>query len=221
MNFDNFFDKIYCINLDKRVDKWKDIEQQFKYNWINNYTRIPGVEGNAYNLKPDKYPHPIRGFNGVSGGTMAHLNAYIHAYNDKLNSFLVVEDDCVFHNDFIKLFDQYTNELPVYWDLLYLGGMYEPSKGSLYKISDHMIKVSGMMSTHCYAVRSTILLKLISTFLKDYPYLTDSADGFLCNIQKECETFAFNPPLAWQRAGYSDIQNAWRDYEDRFKSPII
>ena len=220
MNLNYFFDKIYCINLDKRVDRWQDITKQFEFNWIDEYERIPGIEGNAYNLKPNKYPHPIRGFNGVSGGTMAHLNVYLKAYNEKCESFLVVEDDCVFHEHLNKIWSNCIDQLPEDWDLLYLGGMYDPTKGSIKPVSDNLLKCSGIMSTHCYAVRNTILLKLMSTFLKDYPYLTDSADGFLCQIQKECNTYMVSPPLAWQRAGYSDIQNAWRDYESIFKSII-
>jgi GR25 family glycosyltransferase involved in LPS biosynthesis len=220
MNLNYFFDKIYCINLDKRIDRWQDITKQFEFNWINEYTRIPGIEGNIYNLKSDKYPHPMRGFNGVSGGTMAHLNVYLQAYGDKCKCFLVIEDDCVFHNNLQNLWTKCMEQLPVDWDLLYLGGMFEPSKGSLHQVTTDLLKGSGIMSTHCYAVRDTILLRLISTFLKDYPYLTDSADGFLCQIQKECNTYAFYPPLAWQKAGFSDIQNEYRDYEERFKKLI-
>ena len=43
------FDKIYCINLDKRTDRWEHESAQFrKYNII--IERVSAVEGNPDNL---------------------------------------------------------------------------------------------------------------------------------------------------------------------------
>ena len=40
----NFFDKIYCINLEERTDRWEECLSEFKKYGIENVERIKAVK---------------------------------------------------------------------------------------------------------------------------------------------------------------------------------
>ena len=44
----NFFDKIYCINLKERTDRWENCLRNFEKYEITNYERIDAIKINAY-----------------------------------------------------------------------------------------------------------------------------------------------------------------------------
>ena len=58
-SFFDFFDEIYCINLDKRVDRWNSAKEQFKKLGIDNKVkRFSAVECDNFetrNLIAKKY----------------------------------------------------------------------------------------------------------------------------------------------------------------------
>ena len=41
----NLFDKIYCINLDKRKDKWEECKKEFEKFSIDSVCRISALDG--------------------------------------------------------------------------------------------------------------------------------------------------------------------------------
>ena len=40
---------IYCINLDDKPERWKFMEDQFKYWQVENYTRVSAYDGRGDN----------------------------------------------------------------------------------------------------------------------------------------------------------------------------
>jgi GR25 family glycosyltransferase involved in LPS biosynthesis len=120
---DNYFDKIFYINLKKDVVRDSKMLQEFhKYN-INNFERIDGV---MHNSIPDR--NLWRNFNksdekyviGSLGCRDSHLKAVSIAKERKYKRILILEDDIIFVVN--------PNKLPfpnTEWDMLYLGGMIE------------------------------------------------------------------------------------------------
>jgi len=223
MTLNRYFDKIYCINLKRRRDRFLAMKKTFRNLGIKAKV-FRGIEGNEWGWMRDKYPHPMRGFDGVAGGTSTQITIIKEAIHKKYESILILEDDCEFIDFFNMVFEDRIKEVPYYWDMLYLGGLYNMNgirPVSINDNNDHIIKVFDMMSTHAYALHNRIFSRVLKRMTSDRPYLTNSADGFLCTMQKECQAFAFNPPLVWQKADYSDIQHGHRDYVKQFKQKII
>lgn len=220
MTLNDYFDKIYCINLEKRKDRRDEMVKTF-YRLSIDVEIIEAIEGNKEGWKSDKYPHPMRGFEGVAGGTSTQISLIRQTAKEGLRSVLMFEDDCEFIDFFNLIFDEIVKSIPKDWDMIYLGGLNDYNKGVPVEINEDIVKVTGMMSTHAYALKNTVFKKAIEIVNENYPYLTDSADGFLCTLQKECNAYAFNPPLVWQKADYSDIQHGYRDYVDQFKKRLI
>lgn len=97
------FDRIYCINLDRRPDRWEQVSKEFiKYN-IDNVIRFSGVDGanltNTYNL-----------LNGELGILETHLRIIDICKKDNIKDVLIMEDDVRFSND-INSIDEYINNV--------------------------------------------------------------------------------------------------------------
>ena len=120
---DNYFDKIFYINLKKDVERNSRMLEEFhKYN-INNFERVDGV---LYDLIPDR--NLWRNFNksddkyviGSLGCRDSHLKVISIAKERKYKRVLILEDDIRFIVNPNKL--SFPN---IEWDMLYLGGMIE------------------------------------------------------------------------------------------------
>lgn len=218
MRLNYFFDRVCYINLDKRKDRFKRMEYVLDENDICSM-RVPAIEGNAWKWKSDKYPHPMRAFEGVAGGTSTQIQIIKDALKDKRKSVLILEDDIDFVKNFPVLFEDWSNDVPKDWDLLYLGGM--NGDGVIFRISDHLYQVTNMMSTHAYAVNQKAYAKVIDAMYGSFPFLVDSADGYLRKLQQTLNAYAFNPPMVWQIDDYSDIQGDRRNYAQQMKKPLI
>lgn len=124
---DSFFDKVFYINLDKDINRNKNIINQFnKYN-ITNYERIPGV---VFNSIPNNYLW--RNFNkfdtkyilGSMGCRASHKKAIDISIERNYQKILILEDDIYFTEDPNKILEKNLNTLDD-WDMLYFGGSIE------------------------------------------------------------------------------------------------
>ena len=120
---DNYFDKIFYINLKRDVVRNSRMLEEFrKYN-IKNFERVEAV---VYDYIPDR--NLWRNFNksdekyviGSLGCRDSHLKVISLAKERKYKRVLILEDDIRFIVN--------PNKLPfpnIEWDMLYLGGMIE------------------------------------------------------------------------------------------------
>lgn len=124
---DDFFDKIFYINLDKDTRRNENIINEFKKYNITNYERIPGV---VFEEVPDNFYW--RNFNKVSekyilggmGCRASHKLAIDIAIKRNYQKILIFEDDIYFTEDPNKVLNNNLNHLNK-WDMLYFGGTVE------------------------------------------------------------------------------------------------
>lgn len=223
MNINNYFDKIFCINLQKRTDRWNEMCRIFREQNLN-VTRYNAVDGNIMGWTNERYTVKLSAFNGAMGCIASHLNLYKMAKQNNLKNILIMEDDCEFVPNLNQIFVERIKEVPDDWDLLYFGGFHETRGGQFMpeKISTNVVRAKRIITTTCYAVKNTVYDLIINTIEKDIPSPVTAIDGYLAAyIQPKCNTYAFHPPLAWQRGSFSDIQNGWRDYSKDMKNNNI
>ena len=107
MDINNFFDRICCINLDRRRDRWEQAKNQFDHAGITNYQRFSAIESE----------------NGWEGCRDSHLAIIREARDREFDRVLIFEDDFQFVRGFRRRFDTALTEIQsVAWDMLYLGG---------------------------------------------------------------------------------------------------
>ena len=202
-NLNDYFERIYCINLAKRSERWESVKKQFLNNNITAI-RYEAIDGNKYDsvngLKP-----------GELGCLLSHLNILKECQKNNIENLLITEDDVQFCEDFNFKFFEYIKELPK-WDMLYLGANHalcNPYESNPpIKVTEHVYRVIHAYSTHAYAVNKSCYQYLIDHISN----LTNPLDVMYSKIQKNLEVYIFRPHLAWQSEGYSDILETNVDY---------
>jgi GR25 family glycosyltransferase involved in LPS biosynthesis len=189
----NYFDKIYCINLDRRTDRWERCLEIFDELSLNVERFSATDYKDIKHLK--KTRDAIRYANLQSHKSLLKL-----AKSFRLNNILILEDDVEFVNDFKSKFNDKIKSLPDNWDMFYIGGL--PKKKSKL-IDKNIIKSKHIVSCHSYAINSKCFDFLIE---KMTSLRTDGAvDNIYPKLQKYLNCYIMNPSLTYQRESFSDI----------------
>jgi transposase-like protein len=198
----NYFDKIFCINLDRRKDRWEEtVTELKKWGIFDGVNRISAVDGN----KIKDNPYPIN--NGELGLLETHLKLIRNAKEKKYKNILLIEDDIEFTGEINNL-DKYFDQLPEKWDMLWFGGNHNTHVGNrINLINDNIIKCNNTYSTHCIAINNSVYDLLISLLSKKQK----PVDVYYSDIQKSYDCYSFHPSIAIQRPSFSDIQNVDQD----------
>lgn len=196
--FTDHFDAAFCINLDRRPDRWKRVLKQF--DKINiEVERVSAVDGM---LEP---PASIRP--GEVGCLKSHLNVFEIAKERNLKSFLMLEDDVEFHESFNQKFEEIESQIKDY-EMLYFGS--NPHSGSRQEVSPNLNRITYTFSAHCVIFKESCYDDIINTLRGP---LLQPVDVVYGKQQVVHTAYSIKPPLAWQRKDFSDINQEIVDYE--------
>lgn len=221
-NVFSYFDKIYCINLTSRKDRWINCEKQFsKLNIVDKVKRFEAIRFEHLDLS-------IKA-NAQIGCALSHYEIIKEAKRKNYSKILILEDDFSFIKSLDYLNAKLSNsikELPKNWDLFYFGSYF--TKGYDYnpieKYSKNLIKVNTGFCTHAISYS----LKGINKILKNLKLETEdqilyfskefeAIDWYLVrNFQKQNNCFAVNELICEQIAGFSDIEKSFFNYHNMF-----
>lgn len=203
MSFKKYFDKIYCINLDRRKDRWEEtIKELDKWGLTDEVERYSGVDGNS-----------LKNETQIKDGELGILNTHLKIINESkeknYENILILEDDIEF-TEKIKLLDEYMTIVPNDWDMIYFGGNHNKHMGKkINYINDKIIKLKETYGIHCVAINNSIYDLILNVIDKRKKPI----DVYYADIQKNYNCYGFNPSIALQRVSYSDIQNKVMDYK--------
>ncbi len=121
INIENKKFIIYIVHYYKLFERKNNLLEQFDinnigdYEFLTNYDRdnIINEDLNIFDLKKVSL--------GSVAITLTHILAYIKLIQSDDNFCLVFEDDVVFDNNFKKKLDNYIDQLPEDWDMLFIG----------------------------------------------------------------------------------------------------
>ena len=201
-----FFDKIYCINLDSRTDRWNECQQMFsKYNLeVERFSAFePNIEATCC-INNKKFSL-IR----------THREIIKICKENDINNVLIFEDDVEFcdylpnytKSSFEERFNNSISYLPTDWNVLYLGcGNYTNNRSF---VGGELYKIGYGLTTHAIAINKNfydvILNKLESPF--------QELDTIYCELLHKHNCFSYYPNLISQRASFSDIENKHVNYD--------
>lgn len=212
------FEKIYCINLDSRPDKWKLAQAEFeKYGIGDIVERFPGTIG-------------IKDGPSMHGCASSHINILEQCKKEKIKNVLVLEDDIEFLSYSLDYKNKINKEIksdpaeilsaglsqlrPHKWDILYLGYNIK-LKEFCYKeiLSDNLFKSTNQLTTHGIAYNESVYdiiikdLKRNITNETNYYRVTCAIDAYLAfYLSHKINCINIFPMIAGQRENlYNDI----------------
>jgi len=204
------FDKVYCVNLDKRPDRLENFKNQVKIHNLGNFEIFKAIDGQ--NLDMSDFKTKLRP--GELGLILTIINIVKICKSNNYENVLIVEDDCEFNNE-INFIDSYFEKLPSDWDMLYFGGNHNTHMGveQPKMINDKVKKLINTYSTHFVVIRNTVF----DHILQILPKLSEPLDLTYVRLQKIFNVYCFHPVIATQKIDYSDIQNYVTNYQDIIK----
>ncbi len=209
MHVNDFFDKVYCINLERREDRWQQCTKEFDRLGIE-VERFEAIDGNTCGL--DSAAPPLNWTKMKAGGvgcTLSHVKILKKAKANGYKNVLVLEDDIEFCENFLEEASDFLNTVPKDWDLIYMGGNHlQPPEqiGGIYKCKF-------TLTTHLIATNYTIYDLIIQEASK----LNMIIDLVLATHQHKVNAYCSLKKLAWQVNGYSDIEDNVISYETVLK----
>lgn len=200
----DFFDKIYCINLDRRPDKWlKSFEEFSKNNLIVD--RVSAIDGN--NLGKTRInPWEL-------GCFQSHILVLRDMIKNGYEKILVLEDDIEFMSDVQTYFVNNAGLIPTNWQMLYFGGNHINPP---IPINSVISKITRTYTTASYGITKNTAQGLINRAEKRSTGQTQ-IDVMYSEIHHSSNCYTFSPKIAWQRPGWSDVQNGEQDYSHIIK----
>ena len=219
----DYFDKIFCINLDDRKDRWEKCLNKFSLLGIKDKVeRLSAVNlSNLTDIDPKT--------RGRAGCALSHAKILRKAKELNLDNYLVLEDDfdlCYSPEDCLESLRLSLKELPENWNILYLGGNLTDEYGTfpLEKFTDNLFKLNSCHTTHSFAVNSNFydpLDKELPTEGNVFDWLPEKQAidvHFSKNILRDSQSFIPQKMLFIQHADFSDIENNYYDYVDWMKN---
>lgn len=205
----DFFDEIYCINLDHRTDRWD--KAQLEFDSVGVLQRI-----NRFSAIQDK--------DGRLGIIKSNLAIVKMAKEKGLKNVLVFEDDIHFVGDTISILDKAISQIGnLDWWLFYLGANTHQPLEVITKSKPNILLLKNAFACHAFCYKN----KTYDFFIRKYEGLEkveyeDILDVFMANyFQKKNLCIIVNPMVATQSASFSDIEKHEVDYsfiEERFKT---
>jgi len=174
--------KIFVIHYKKLIERKNHILEQFeKYN-ITEYEiiDIDRDELDGYDLTK---------FENLPNSYMAIKLSHLYAYNEIKNNYdeaLILEDDVIFCDNFMTIFNNYLKQLPKDYDMCFYGSCYHlhiephnliPNKN----IYEKSLENGSTRTIHCYMVSKKCAIKVCDYF-DNIKYKINMATDMWLNI---------------------------------------
>ena len=210
MNAFDYFDEIFCINLDERTDRWEHAQGEFtKAGILDRVNRFSAIKHS----------------NGSLGCTLSIVEILKHAKKNNLKNVLIFEDDVKFIvEDPQKVLQETVSQMTnIKWHLFYLGAN---THQKLIKFKPNLILLKNAFALHSMAYSNLMFDRIITKYdgMKQINNFNDILDVYLAQqIQEKYICLMPYPMMTTQMNSYSDIEKRIVDYsfiEERYKNNI-
>ena len=180
------------INLDRRFDRFEDMSAEMQRQNLK-YRFVAAVDGAKLDWFKADFYYPSAAIKACSMSHQTAVNLYATSW--------ILEDDLQLCNHFDAAVNQFVNDVPNDWDILYLG--FTPILQSEYQIvNDRYFH----LKNYCPGAWA---YKLRGNALVEYRRLLDkmSPDAALTTLQQQYKAYCSYPFLARVKDGFSDTNN--------------
>jgi glycosyl transferase family 25 len=196
-------DKIFYINLEKRIDRREQIEEELQnYNLYDKAERFQAIH------TPNQ---------GILGCTQSHLEVLKLAKERQYKNVLILEDDFCFivsKDDFEGELDQFFNE-KITFDVCMISYHIQQSQSTEYPFVQKIIEAQ---TASGYIVNNSFYDNLINIYEYAVPLLQQTVehwnyanDQVWKRIQAQSNWYALSTRCGKQRPGFSDNSGQYLD----------
>jgi GR25 family glycosyltransferase involved in LPS biosynthesis len=194
----NYFDKVYVINLDKRKDRLKACKKEFKKIGAK-FERVSAIDGSTLDIEIEN-PKGLRWNKNAYALALTTIKILEEAIEKGYNNILIMEDDIEFHPLFDIIGKRVLGTIPENYDLAFLG--YTHTMAPI-RYNGYWQKMNAAFSCHAYAVNKHIMnfyLSLLKNLDAPIDHYTNKILGGRLN------SFSSKDKLVYQVDGISDIE---------------
>ncbi len=203
------FDRIYCINLSTRPDRWESFQKEMDKFGIKDVIRFDAINGKSLDYTNMVYNKTL--LPGEVGVLLTHFKLIEECKKDNIERVLIMEDDLVFTDEINKL-NEYLELAPTDFDFLYFGANHNHK--SIRLLNDKVGILTHSYGLQCVGISSTMFNQILS----DLPKIEKQVDAYYADYQPTTKSYCLVPNIALQRTDFSDIQNRVVDYTWLFKN---
>ena len=205
MDSTKFFDRIYYINLDRRPDRRKHMEDQLE-KFKLSAGRVEAFDGSKLEWDDQIYGEKSTYWNnGALGYCLSYRLALIDAIKHNFQRILVLDDDCILSDNMYDVLEKAFKQLPEDWHMLYLAAnhSHESMPTACDRVNDNVYRLKGSVGSHAIIINN----RAFDTILNYVSCPYSALDVFFAVYQKICPCYITYPGLARQLPGHSDIIN--------------
>lgn len=183
------FERVACINLDRRTDRWNQSKVELGMHGIE-VERVIAIEDAG------------RPWDGLRKTV---IGIFENAMKDHVHSILILEDDIELCKDFEERFDACFQEVPQDWDMFYFSAahQYWPAV-----FSSRLFRLSWSTAAHAIAFHNRCFQRVYSALSMN----EQAIDVTYSSLQKDLMALCCIDPIGWQRRGHSDIEGEEKWY---------
>lgn len=204
----DFFEEIWCINLDSRTDRWEKAQGEF--DSVGVLERVQRFSA-------------IKHSDGRLGLIRSNVALMKRVKEKNLKNILIFEDDVHFINNPIENLEKAIEQIgTLKWSLFYLGANTHSKLDLITRSKPNILQLKDAFATHSVAYTNNAC----DIFIKKFDNIetlewADTMDVWLAqNIQKKNLCLVVNPIITTQYESYSDIEKKVVNYDfmiDRFE----
>jgi len=192
------FDRIVCINLLRRPDRWREFNDEIKKTDFENIKRF-----NAYDHNKLGCPEWFTEGGPAACCARSHCTVLAEALNDDVQNILVFEDDACFRSNFRVKYAEFLENLPedadgVRFDGVCLGGQHISAP---VRINKHVVRCTNTQRTHSYSANRAYMKALLDLWQR----VDSHCDWHVGEVQKKFKIYAPDPFLCGQSHSLSNI----------------
>ncbi|HEX6650670.1 MAG TPA: glycosyltransferase family 25 protein [Pyrinomonadaceae bacterium] len=193
-NINEAFPHKVCINLDRRPERWAEMQAKFERCGIHGVQRFAAVDGERAIVPPNWLDSP-----GAYGCLRSHLDIIQQARELAWPTVLIFEDDAAFDPRIDEDFKTYFAQVPSDWDMLHFGANHMAAPVA---VSENVVRITSANSTFTYALNHTVF----DAFIELNSKALTAVDLNNRTLQTEHACYCFMPHLAWVEDVSSDVQ---------------
>ncbi len=191
------FEKKYIIALPHRKEIVAEMQR-----------RIPDLEVvDAFHGRDLAAPKWFRAGFGAWGCYLSHMHVLMSAIHDKIDSYLVLEDDVLLSEDFEKNLELFAQHVPASWGQVYLGGCHQaaPEMVNPFVYACHSID-----RTHAFGVSARAFRPMLAHIFETERFFVAERPRHIDQVLQQAHEKCLWPVYAptWWLAGQRGVPSA-------------